>query len=214
MNSERSNTQLAPTFMAGDLALDFLNSVDTSGETALDFLASGENILAWLIQAKLLEPAHAAAIRANSLPGEIDAVAVQARALREWFRKFVLSHMGHPLSAPAFDSLQPLNSLLQRDQKYLAIVEAPQPTRKDKGRSRLELRSLRHGAQPNTLILIVAQVMADLICSKDFSMVKARNDRTPALLFFDAQPKPTVGAGSHDKAIATSPQLRPASRRS
>jgi hypothetical protein len=35
------------------------------------------------------------------------------------------------------------------------------------------------------LILIVAQTMADLVCSKDFSMVKARNGRTPPLLFLD-----------------------------
>ena len=44
------------------------------------------DLLAWLEQAKLIDPSDAAAIRANSFPGELDEVAAQARALREWFR--------------------------------------------------------------------------------------------------------------------------------
>jgi Putative stress-induced transcription regulator len=185
VNSGRRNTRPGSTFIAGDLALDFLNSIAKSGDKVVELLANGQDLVAWLEQAQLLDRRDAAAIRANSLPGELDDVAAQARALREWFRNFVLAHMGRHLTDQALDLLKPLNCVLQRDQRYWAIVETSQATTKKHGRSGLELRSLRRNSKPNALILIVAQVMADLVCSKDFSMVKSRNGRTPPLLFLD-----------------------------
>ena len=110
MNSGRSNTRPAPTFNAGDLALDFLNSMATSGQNVVELLANGEDLLSWLVQAQLLHRGDAAVIRANSLPGELNEVAAQARAFREWFRKFVLAHMGRQLTDQALDLLKPLNA--------------------------------------------------------------------------------------------------------
>jgi Putative stress-induced transcription regulator len=185
VNSGRRNTRPGSSFAAGDLALDFLNSIIRSGDKVVELLANGEDLVAWLEQAQLLDGRDAAAIRANSLPGELDDVAAQARALREWFRNFVLAHMGRHLTDQALDLLKPLNCVLQRDQRYWAIVETCQPTAKQHGQSGLELRSLRRNSKPNALILIVAQVMADLVCSQDFSMVKSRNGKTPPLLFLD-----------------------------
>ena len=185
MNSGRSNTRLAPTFNAGDLALDFLNSMATSGQNVVELLATGDDLLSWLVQAQLLHRGDAAAIRANSLPGELNEVAAQARAFREWFRNFVLTHMGRHLTDQALDLLKPLNCVLQRDEKYWAIVQSSQPTKKEQGRSGLELRSLRRSSKPNALLLIIAQAMADLVCSKDFSMVRARNGKMPPVLFLD-----------------------------
>jgi len=185
MNSGRSNTRPAPAFNAGDPALDFLNSMATSEQNVVELLANGEDLLSWLIQAQLLHRGDAAAIRANSLPGELDEVAAQARAFREWFRKFVLAHMGRQLTDQALDLLKPLNCVLQRDERYWSIVETSQLTGKEQSRSGLELRSLRRGSRPNALILIIAQTMADLVCSKDFSLVKSRNGKKPPVLFLD-----------------------------
>jgi hypothetical protein len=181
--SQLSETLRAPTFIAGDRALDFLNSTVKSKDIVVELLANGDDLVAWLVQSQLLDRNDAATIRANSLPEELDSVAAQARALREWFRQFVLAHMGRHLTSQALDLLKPLNCVLQRDQKYWAIVETSQPTRKKQRRSGLELRSLRRGTKPNALILIIAQAMANLICSKDFSMVKARNGKIPRLYF-------------------------------
>jgi hypothetical protein len=190
MNSGRSNTRPAATFNAGDLALDFLNSIITSDHNTVELLANGDDLLSWLVQARLLDRGDAAAIRANALPGELNEVAAQARALREWFRKFVLAHMGRHLTDEALDLLKPLNSVLRRDEKYWAIVQTPQRNGKDQGQSALELRSLRRSTKPNALILIVAQAMADLICSQDFSVIKARNGKMPPLFFLDTNHKP------------------------
>jgi Putative stress-induced transcription regulator len=191
----RSKNQPGLTFNAGDLALDFLNSIVTSGQNVVELLANGEDLLSWLVQSHLLDHCDAAAIRVNSLPGELNEVAAQARALREWFRKFVLAHMGRHLTEQALDRLKPLNSVLQRDANYWAIVPTPQRTRKTQGLSGLELRSLRRSTRPNALILIIAQAMADLICSKDFSLVKARNRGTSSLFFFYTDHKPATATG-------------------
>jgi len=195
MNSRRTNARPAPTFNAGDLALDFLNSMAASGQDVVELLGNGEDLLSWLVQAQLLPRGDAAAIRANSLPGELNEVAAQARAFREWFRKFVLAHMGRQLTDQALDLLKPLNCVLQRDAKYWAIVQKSQPTGKEQGRSGLELRSLRRSSKPNALILIIAQAMADLVCSKDFSMVKARNGKMPPVLFLDTNHRLATAAG-------------------
>jgi hypothetical protein len=112
-------------FVADDPGLDFLNSIGTPAGTVIEWLANGEDLLAWLEQAKLIDSAAAAAIRANSFPGELDEVAAQACALREWFRKLVLTHMGRPLTAKALDLLEPLNRVLERDEQYRAIVAGP-----------------------------------------------------------------------------------------
>ena len=62
-------------FIADDPGLDFLNSIGTPAGTVIEWLANGEDLLAWLEQAKLIDSAIAAAIRANSFPGELDEVA-------------------------------------------------------------------------------------------------------------------------------------------
>ena len=107
---EVPDTRPAAMFIADDPGLDFLNSVGTSAGTVIEWLANGEDLLSWLEQAKLIDSAAAAAIRASSFPGELGEVAAQARALREWFREFVLTHMGSPLTAKALDLLEPLKS--------------------------------------------------------------------------------------------------------
>jgi hypothetical protein len=186
----------APTFAAGYPALDFLNSMVTSGETGIEVLANGEAVLAWLVQAALIDRNQAEAIRANSLSGELDEVAAQARALREWFRAFVVAHMGRHLTKQAFDSLKPLNRILARDQSYWAIVATSPGAPKQPGRSGLELRSLRRCSKSNALILVIAQAMADLVCSRDFSMVKASRGKMPPVLFLDQRPQ---NAPAHDR---------------
>src|SRR5262249_42010562 len=89
------------------------------------------------------------------------------------------THMGRHLTPQALDLLKPLNWVLQRDERYWAIVETSQPARKERGRSRLELRSLRRLSKPNALILIIAQAMADLGCLKDW--MRARTIRQSRL---------------------------------
>jgi predicted RNA-binding Zn ribbon-like protein len=172
-------------FIADSTGLDFLNSIGTPEDTIVEWLANGEDLLAWLQQANLIDLADAAAIRAKAFPGELDEVAAQARALREWFRDFVLAHMGRPLTAKALDLLEPLNRMLERDEGYGAVV-ARSPRLHDHERmSGLEWRALRRWSTPTSLILPIAEAMADLVCSEDFSLVKGCEGKLCTLLFLD-----------------------------
>jgi predicted RNA-binding Zn ribbon-like protein len=172
-------------FIADDLGLDFLNSIGTPVDTVVEWIADGEDLLAWLIQAKLLDPDQAVAIRTNSFPGELDEVAAQARALREWFREFVRSHMGRPLTAKTQKLLEPLNKVLERDQGYGAIVPRSVDHKKASAPSGLEWRSLRRFTTPNALLQPIAEAMAHLVCSEDFSLVKACEGKICTFLFLD-----------------------------
>ena len=182
---EVSDTRRPAMFIADDPGLDFLNSIGTPSGTVIEWLANGEDLLAWLEQAKLIDSADADAIRANSFPGELDEVAAQARALREWFREFVLTHMGRPLTAKALDLLEPLNRVLERDEQYRAIVVRPDHPGHHHARLGLELRCLRRWSTPNSLLLPLAQAMAHLLCHQDFSLVKGCEGKACVLLFLD-----------------------------
>src|SRR5271163_3655829 len=104
-----------PAIFVGDaLGLDFLNSIATPVDVAIDWIADGEGLASWLDQAKLVPGDAFASIRARALPGELDKVADQARILREWFRGFVRSHKGRPLTARDFTQLEALNRLMER----------------------------------------------------------------------------------------------------
>jgi predicted RNA-binding Zn ribbon-like protein len=172
-------------FIADDLGLDFLNSIGTPVDTVVEWIANGEDFLAWLVEAQLIAPSQAAVIRASSFPGELDEVAAQARALREWFRAFVLAHMGRHLTAKALDLLEPLNRVLQRDERYGAIVARSAQPRNQNAPLGLEYRALRRWSTPNALLLPIAEAMAHLVCSEDFSLVKGCEGKTCTLLFLD-----------------------------
>ena len=183
--SQMADTRPPAMFIAGAPALDFLNSIGTPVDTVVEWLANGEDLLAWLEQAELMDPADAAAIRAKSFPGELEEVATQARALREWFRQFVLTHMGRPLTAKALDVLEPLNRLLERDEGYGAITARPSRAKDRQTPSGLQWRALRRWSTPNTLLLPIAKAMADLVCLEDFSLVKGCEGKGCTLLFLD-----------------------------
>src|SRR5215470_17491212 len=123
-------------FIADSLGLDFLNSIATPADTAVDWLDSGDGLLRWLAQAKLVPADALDELKARAMSGELDKVAGEARALREWFRGFVRRHMGRPLPPKALRELEPLNRLLGGDEAFSQITRH----RRD-GCDRLELQA-------------------------------------------------------------------------
>ena len=169
-----------PAIFIGDaLGLDFLNSIATPVDTAIDWIDDGEGYLDWLAQAHLVPADVLGDMRARALPGELDKVADQARSLREWFRGFVRHHKGRPLTAAALAELEPLNRLLDRDQTFSRI--APQASKQ----APLTLQTLRRWRTPDALLLPVGEALARLVCDEDFSHVKACEGPACTLLFAD-----------------------------
>src|SRR6516165_7027184 len=109
-------------FIADSLGLDFLNSIATPVDTPIDWLDDGDGLLKWLAQAKLVPADALDELKARAMPGEMDRVADQARALRDWFRAFVSKHMGRSLAPRALHELEPLNRLLERDETFRQIA--------------------------------------------------------------------------------------------
>jgi predicted RNA-binding Zn ribbon-like protein len=167
-------------FIADSLGLDFLNSIATPVDTPVDWLDSGDGLLKWLAQAKLV-PAHALdELKARAMPGELDNVADQARALREWFRGFVRKHMGRPLAPKALRELGPLNKLLERDEAFSQISR-----HHERDDDRFELRAMRRWRSPESLLLPIGEALARFVCEEDFANIKACEGHSCTLIFAD-----------------------------
>lgn len=169
----------AAMFIADSLGLDFLNSVATLVDVPVDWIDNGEGLIDWLAQAKLVPADELDALKENLLPGELDKIADEARALREWFRGFVHKHAGRPLTAAALNELGPLNSLLQRDETFSQI----EPAQDESGG--LSLRGKRRWRSPEALLLPVGEAMAKFICEENFADVKACKGHHCTMLFAD-----------------------------
>jgi len=181
-----------PFFIADSVGLDFLNSVAVPNGTEIEWLASGKDLLAWLRQAGLVPDEVLDTFRKSARPGQLDAIAAQGRALRDWFRPFVYKHMGRPIEPRALRELEPLNQLLARDQEFGQIVvrdraRTPKLGRKSAAESRsgLAWRRERRWQSPDSLLIPLARSLAELVCAEDFTYVKACEGPTCSLLFID-----------------------------
>jgi predicted RNA-binding Zn ribbon-like protein len=167
-------------FIADSVGIDFLNSIATPVDVPVDWINGGEGLLAWLDQAQLVPQTVLDGIRQRAHPGELDQVAVQARDLREWFRGFVNRHRGKALTAAALKELQPLNALLERDEKYSELIGAAAGAGSD-----LELRTVRRWRSPDSLLLPIAEALATLLAEENFLNIKACEGAACTLMFAD-----------------------------
>ena len=171
-------------FLAEARGLDFLNSLAMPGDVEVEWLGSGQDLLAWLEVAGLLDQDALDEVRARAKPRELDAVASRARALREWFRGFVQRHRGKPLAPSAAGELETLNRLLAHDEAFTQIV-ARTPAHASDGALPLTLVARRRWPAPDALLLPIAQAMAEFVTTADFADVKKCESPTCVLHFLD-----------------------------
>ena len=178
----------APLFIGDDLALDFLNSIAAPWGREIEWLANGGDLVAWLERAHAVPGSVSAHFRAHTGSRALDAAATQARELREWFRRFVRKHAGEPLGRRALHDLAPLNELLGRDEAYRQIeISATGDGRGNDGERLQALRwqAKRRWDSPKSLLLPIAEAMGDLVCQKDFALVRKCESPTCTLWFLD-----------------------------
>lgn len=178
----------APFFVGDDLALDFLNSAAAPWGQPIEWLVDGEDLIAWLEEAHAVPAKVAAQFRAEARPPELDAVAAEARDLREWFRGFVVDHAGKPLEPASLNELAALNQLLERDLAYRRIALAPAPPAEAvdaEGHGALHWEDTRRWRTPEALLQPIARAMGDLVCGKDFTLVRKCEGPTCTLWFHD-----------------------------
>jgi len=167
-------------FIADSTGLDFLNSIATPVDRQIDWLSDGDGFLNWLEQAGLAPAVIIVALRKKASPGELDRLAAQARILREWFRAFVRERKGRPLKVADLGELAPLNRLLERDERYSALIAIPQ-----RGGAKLEVAQLRRWRSPEALLLPLGEALAKVLAEEDFTDIKACEGASCTLLFAD-----------------------------
>ena len=179
-------------FIADSRGLDFLNSIATLVDEPIEFIGCGDDFLRWLREAELVPAEVLTSLRHRATPDELDDVAAQARTLREWFRGFVDEYCGKPLPPTALRKLEPLNRLLARDEEFGQIVVRDRlydqkhgQAQEKGGISGLAWRPQRRWQSPESLLLPIARSLADLVCTEDFTYVKACEGPPCTLLFVD-----------------------------
>lgn len=183
-----AQTRPAPFLVGDDLALDFLNSTAAPTGEPIEWLANGLDLIAWLEHVHAVPPDVASHFRKEVDARTLDAVANDARELREWFRTFVRHHAGKILGAAALRSLAPVNELLAQDAAFRQV--AIRPPRHARERSDGEHRPLRwdrrrHWRMPETLLLPIADAIGELVCQKDFRLVRKCESPACTLWFLD-----------------------------
>lgn len=179
-----SNVRPQAMFLADSLALDFLNSLALPMGKEVEWLGSGADLLAWLKASDLVDTTVLDEMRSTANPSELDAVAAQARALREWFRDFVVRHRGKALTRKALAELDPLNRLLARDEQFAQIELRPKGA-SESPELALELVVRRRWQSPDALLLPVADAIAQLVTTADFRNVKQCEGSACVLHFLD-----------------------------
>jgi predicted RNA-binding Zn ribbon-like protein len=167
-------------FIADSPGLDFLNSIATPVDTPVDWIDTGDGLVAWLAEANLVPADTLNALAEQAAPGELDKVADQARVLREWFRGFVRKHMGRPLTPKALRELGPLKALLERDEMFNRIALGP-----GGDGDRLELQTMRLWRSPESLLLPIGEAVARCVCEVDFINIRACEGHSCTLIFVD-----------------------------
>ena len=120
------------------------------------------------VTAKFRDPAQQTAI---------DKIAVQACALREWFRGYIATNAGKPHVHGAINDLTPLNDILVRDRCFHQLEQNDDHT--------FRFQAHRHFDTPKDLLIPIAEAMAAFICEANFERVKNCEGPTCTLWFHD-----------------------------
>lgn len=155
----------SPVFLAGHLALDFLNTRMRLNGEIVDLIQRDEDVLDWLKQAGLAVPKaapHAARM----------AILNSARTLRENIRSLVEKRKAGKRGDPAV-----LNRFLSRAQIHSRLLWTNPRS--------LKLEKVRRKDSAEAFLAPVAEAAADLLATADFNLVKRCGDDTCVLWFSD-----------------------------
>ena len=157
--------QPRPLFLAGHLALDFLNTRMRLNGKLADVLQRDQHVLDWLKQAGLAVPKVWPRAARTSL---LDS----ARTLRENIRLLVEKRKAGRRGDPSL-----LNRFLYAAQSHSRLVwNRPHS---------LNIEKLRRNQTPQAILAPVAEAAADLLVTADFRLVKRCEDDACVLWFSD-----------------------------
>jgi predicted RNA-binding Zn ribbon-like protein len=161
--------------LGGHAALELLNTRCLPQGEEIESLPDGRALVDWLLEAKLLDPAHASVLQRRMTAAELDQCAAEARRLREWARGWIARWR----VAPADDYARELTTL----NRWLARATVHRQLARAEHRFRLA-EVVRVESKDDVLALLAAQVAA-LMADEDPALVKQCTDPTCTLAFVD-----------------------------
>lgn len=164
-STSKRRTETRPQFLAGDLALDFLNTRASVDGELLDMLQTDQDVLSWLGDAGFRAPRMAADRPPFALLRD-------ARALRENIRLLVESRKAGRRADPSM-----LNKFLSYAQSHPRLVR--------KGARSLTIERVSQQDEPRSALVPVAEAAAALLTSADFRFVKRCEGEKCVLWFLD-----------------------------
>lgn len=169
-----------PLHVGDHAALDFLNSVFTPQDLAIDLLRDGPALRVWLARSGVVS-ADVAQAMASFSPQQLQQVAAQARSLREWFRGLLLrwSVAGERGVLPA--DIAHLNALLAKGRLQQTLVRGP---------AGLQLRTERQMDAPSALLAELAAACANLLTTHQAEQVRKCENPACTLWFADTKRGP------------------------
>lgn len=170
----------AAIHLADHRALDFLNTLATPGGVATEWIGDGEDLIAWMSGAALIDAADERSIRAAFDRSELDQAAKEARALRKWFRELVTGQSGRLSSAATLDAQKRLNAVLKEDERLLLLGGEESERTKH-----LSWRTQRLWRRPKSVLAPVAEEMARLLIEEDLSLVRQCGGDDCTIVFLD-----------------------------
>jgi predicted RNA-binding Zn ribbon-like protein len=161
----KGQAEPAAVFLAGNLALDFLNTRMRPADELVDVLRTGEDVRVWLARAGLAVPPPAAGAASRLLLGA-------ARTLREGIRSLVEKRKAGQRGDPSV-----LNRFLEHAESHPRLVwaKSPSPT----------LVRVRREHTPEAVLAPIAEAAAELLATADFDLIKRCEDATCVFWFVD-----------------------------
>lgn len=155
--------------------MDFLNTRCVPHGEAIEWIGSGRAFLDWLATVELLDRAAAARLKRRFGPEALDAVAAEARRVREWARGWIARWRAAP-HADYGREVAHLNALLARAsaRREVTVVDGA-----------LRLAESNPLESLDELIAMLAVHLALLITSEDPALVKQCADSDCTLSFLD-----------------------------
>jgi len=174
---KRRSTEIAGgkfLFVGNHPCLDFINTQMIVKGAPTDVLEGFEDLVSWLVQAKLLTQPQADVAGAGLSRKETNSLLEQAKSFRATLRGLAERIVAHK---PIPDStINALNQLLSQRPGY------PQVVRGEKG---FEQRFHSAASPAHNLLAALAEAASDLLCRADFTLIKKCVNPACILYFYD-----------------------------
>jgi predicted RNA-binding Zn ribbon-like protein len=167
--------EIKPLFVASHPALDFLNTRFTPHGIATECIADGHAFLTWLVDAEQVSASDAARFKRSESAEALDAVALEARKLRDWAARWLVRWCEAP-DADYESERRRLNSLLARASSHRELIQS------ETGWQLVERNRLQTGDE---LIALVAARLAALVSAESPQLVRRCAGEACTLWFLD-----------------------------